>query len=108
MSAYRFTIAECRSLSARAWQIRRFVAGRDVVPLMSVSWRGCLEMAKREQLRAELRRIHVQAIGLWGRREPLVGVSQPMFIPAIHQAQRSSWVTGLARAAVVLLALVGV
>lgn len=106
MTAYRFTLSECRRLSSRAWQIRRFHAARLCIPVMAVSWRECLVLAKRESLRADLWRLHTAAIQCFGRREPLVGVGVPVCLPAAPV--RSSWVSGLARAAVVVLAVLAV
>lgn len=106
--SYRFTLRECRQLSARAWQIRRFHAGRLAVPLLSVSWKECLLLAKKEQVRRQVWEAHTAVIQLFPRPvvQPLVGVGSSVFLPAQSRpVRRSGWASGFARAASVLLLL---
>lgn len=102
---YRFTLAECRSLSRRAWVLRRFHAARLGVPVIDVSWRECLLLAKREQMKREVWKVHAALVQVFPRQvQPLSGISQPVSI-SVPAPVRSRW-TGLARAAAIAVALI--
>lgn len=106
-SQHRFTLAECRQLSRRAWTLRRYHALRLGVKVMDVSWRECLLLARRESLRSRVWALHAEIVQSFPQQQRLCGVNpDAVFVPG--RPVRGRWVAGLARAAVVVLAVIAV
>jgi hypothetical protein len=105
LNSYRFSMIEVRQLSRRAWEVRRFEAARLCIPVLSVSWRMCLVVAKKEALRRDTARVKRESAALY-RGAALVRVGVPMY--AALPVSRRSLVSVVARAAVLVLSVLSI